>query len=65
MAGLGLLMDAGLVPAGSASLDRLCELAGITGRPGAHDALWDAAACLEGYVWMMKTIEGAKNKGVD
>lgn len=63
MCGLGLLMDAGLAPAGSASLDRLCELAGMTGRARAHDALWDAGACLEGYRWMISTMRNFKKEG--
>lgn len=55
MAALALLMRVGLVPPGKASLDRLCELAGIV-RPQVHNALADARACLGGYAWLQQQI---------
>lgn len=47
---LGFLMRAGVVSCESASLDGLCNITGITDRPKEHEALWDARACLKGYL---------------
>lgn len=47
--------DAGLLPPGKLSLDRLGELAGlwpVGGRPVVHEAHEDALACLQGYRWL-------------
>lgn len=38
-------------------LDDLCALAGLQGRAEAHDALWDAKACLMGYAWMQEWLK--------
>ena len=53
------LMDAGNLPAGSSSLDRLGALAGLwpaAGRGPVHDAADDAAAALKAYHWLMSRI---------
>jgi len=43
---------AGLVPAGSATLDGLLQAMGRPPRPGAHDALEDARGAFDGYHWL-------------
>lgn len=45
-------MRCGTVPRGPASLDALCDLAGIH-RPPLHETLADADSCLEGYRWLL------------
>lgn len=48
-----VLMDLGLVPEGSARLDRLAELAGVgTDRGAVHDALVDAMVTRAGHEWL-------------
>lgn len=49
-------MDAGLIPGGSASLDRLANLAGLlpkSGRGEVHDASYDALLCERSYHWLL------------
>lgn len=57
---LGFLMDVGMVPNGSASLDALCSVSGVYRPPGAHGALSDATACREGYLWEMAQVTGLR-----
>lgn len=54
---LGTLMDRGIIPDGSATLDRLGELSGQWEpgqRPLIHEAAGDALACLRGYQWLLE-----------
>jgi DNA polymerase III epsilon subunit-like protein len=46
-------MDAGTVPHGSASLDRLIDLSGQPARSAIHDARDDARCALVGYEWLL------------
>jgi len=53
----GELMDKGVIPMGSAGLDRLGELSGFW-TPGqraeVHEVVQDAEACLHGYQWLLE-----------
>lgn len=54
------LMDLGLVPEGSARLDRLAELAGVGIDRGAkHDALVDAMVTRAGHEWLQRKLMAA------
>jgi DNA polymerase III epsilon subunit-like protein len=57
---LGALIRAGVFPeeVRSASLDSLCKLTWIGGRPEVHDAVWDARACLKGYTMLLGLVHG-------
>lgn len=55
------LMRLGLIPSGSCSLDALCRLARLE-RPPVHDAMADAVAALQGYVWLNQRILEASEK---
>lgn len=53
----GSLMDKGAIEAGSSGLERLGELStfwGVGKRPEMHDSLFDAQACLHGYLWLLE-----------
>ena len=49
-------MDAGAIPHGSASLDRLIGLSGQATRSAIHDAQDDARCSLVGYEWLLATM---------
>lgn len=54
------LMDAGLLPEGSASLDSLNMLRGLGWRSEVHNASQDAACAYEGYRWQLMLLGAAK-----
>jgi len=63
-AALAFCMDAGLVEAGSPSLNALAGLCGL-GRAGqAHDALEDARICMAGYHWLIGLPAAARDVAV-
>lgn len=56
---LGAFMRSGVFPdCRSSSLDSLCKITQIKGRAEEHDALWDARACLKGYVMLLGLLHG-------
>lgn len=56
---LGQLMDLGLVPYGSSSLDRLSVLASVAGdRNPIHNAIEDAMRTRAGHEWLLKVMRG-------
>ena len=60
----GSLMDKGAVEEGSAGLERLGELSNFWGkgqRPKTHDSLFDAQACLHGYLWLLEVEQCEEN----
>lgn len=58
MATTGFLMDAGLIPQGSTSLDALSGLCGLGERGEEHDALDDARRCMAAYCWLLRLPQG-------
>ena len=52
-------MDAGLIHPGASSLDALCSVVGVVRplRDGRHDAALDAAACLQGYQFLLNLMK--------
>ncbi len=54
---LGAAMDAGMVPDGSHSLDRLIDLMGGKRREGFHDPREDAAHAVQGYDWLLRRMQ--------
>jgi hypothetical protein len=59
---LQFLMDAGVVPEGSASLDRLLDLMGTRRAGAVHDAAEDARFAWCGYHWCVGVVGGQRTE---